>query len=85
PPQANAEPASRAAAGLSGAGSGQGSEVMEIDPRFETSSTGDVKQRALGGAAGGLDDFMNLDGMEDSQGSMPGFGREYGSQSQGGY
>ncbi|OTA22267.1 hypothetical protein BTJ68_14791 [Hortaea werneckii EXF-2000] len=40
PPQANAEPASRAAAGLSGAGSGQGSEVMEIDPRFETSSAG---------------------------------------------
>ncbi|RMZ29642.1 hypothetical protein D0859_06251 [Hortaea werneckii] len=85
PPQANAEPASRAAAGLSGAGSGQGSEVMEIDPRFETSSAGDAKQRALGGAAGGLDDFMNVDGMEDSQGSMPGFGREYGSQSQGGY
>ncbi|KAI7137755.1 hypothetical protein KC352_g30290, partial [Hortaea werneckii] len=85
PPQANTEPANRAAGGLGGAGSGQGSEVMEIDPRFESSSAGDAKQRALGGAAGGLDDFMSLDGMEDSQGSMPGFGREYGSQSQGGY
>lgn len=47
------------------------SQTLNIDPRFETGQDGDA----------GLDQFMNLGEHTD----MPGFGQQYGSQSQGFY
>lgn len=68
-----------------------GSGSMEIDPRFETAEDHGHGHEALhsgrSGHAGaadpgasGLDEFMNLDGMEENQSAMPGFGKEYGGQ-----
>jgi hypothetical protein len=48
------------------------SQTINIDPRFDTAQ--DV-------ADDGLDQFMNL----DSHHEIPGFGQQYGSQSQGFY
>jgi hypothetical protein len=47
------------------------SQTLNIDPRFDTAQDAD----------GGLDQFMDL----DSHGDIPGFGQQYGSQSQGFY
>jgi len=62
-------------------GGGSSDEVMEIDPRFESA---EGEHQKPGGHGEGLDEFMNLDGM-DGDPQIPGFGQEYGSQSQGGY
>ena len=62
------------------------SSAMEIDPRFHTAdnnSSDEIRVTRPGDTGvegGGIDEFMNLDGMEDSQNSIPGFGKEYGSQ-----
>ncbi|KXT17115.1 hypothetical protein AC579_2001 [Pseudocercospora musae] len=56
------------------------SDPIDIDPKFETaedSGTINVSQPD-GGNDGLVDDFMNLEGMD--QESIPGFGQEYGSQ-----
>ena len=47
------------------------SQTLNIDPRFDTAQDADD----------GLDQFMNLDSHHD----IPGFGQQYGSQSQGFY
>jgi len=57
------------------------SEPMEIDPRFETADSADRHDGAAQ-PGGGLEDFMNLEDIDD-HGSMPGFGQEYGSQQSG--
>jgi len=59
-------------------GVGTSSEPMEIDPHFETADNADGHE-APGEAAAGLDEFMNLEGM-DEHSQMPGFGQEYNSQ-----
>lgn len=64
------------------------SSAANIDPRFDT--TGNHSPELAEGGGGGLDEFMNLDGMDENgmEGSqLPGFGQEYGSQglSQRGY
>lgn len=57
---------------------GTAATAIEIDPRFETADNISAQQHQ---PQGGLDDFMNLDGMDD--GNMPGFGQDYGSQGTG--
>lgn len=59
------------------AGSSAG-EPIEIDPRFDTAQDVGGVGPGVGAESGGLDDFMNLDDHTD----LPGFGQEYGSQSQ---
>ncbi|KAK4543605.1 hypothetical protein LTR36_005500 [Oleoguttula mirabilis] len=81
PPPNNVDPALGGEAGSSG-------EVMDIDPRFETADASRRGQQGAQPAAesgGGLDEFMNLDDIDDHS-QLPGFGQEYGSQpSQGRY
>lgn len=60
--------------GVDPALSNTSSEPINIDPHFETAQD-------VGQGDGGMDQFMNLDSHAD----MPGFGQEYGSQSQGFY
>jgi hypothetical protein len=78
-----------------------GQSSMEIDPRFETAenqSSNEIRvsrpgqmEESMGvagggiGVGGGIDEFMNLDGVEEG-GEMPGFGQEYSQEaSQRGY
>ncbi|KAK5115623.1 hypothetical protein LTR85_009794 [Meristemomyces frigidus] len=69
-------------------GSGSSGEVMEIDRRFETAEglgRGQHGAQSATESGGGLDEFMNLDDIDDHS-QLPGFGQEYGSQpAQGGY
>lgn len=58
---------------------GNNQTSMDIDPRFDTAESDG--HDAGPEDANALDAFMDLDGMEDSQSQMPGFGKEYGSQS----
>ena len=82
PPQANVDPALVGSGGFGGAATA--GEGMEIDPRFGTADAEQTKPRVNGGGAGGLEDFMNLEGIEEHA-DMPSFGQEYGSQSRSGY
>jgi len=59
------------------AGSSAG-EPIEIDPRFDTAQDTSGVGSGVGAESGGLDDFMNLDDPTE----LPGFGQEYGTQSQ---
>ncbi|KAH9820890.1 Transcription-silencing protein, cryptic loci regulator Clr2 [Teratosphaeria destructans] len=52
---------------------GDDSEIMEIDPRFDTADRG---EQSGGGGDDGLDEFMNL----DADAGMEGFGQEFGEQ-----
>ena len=68
---------------------------MDIDPKFDTAAGGVGSSDEIrvsrpgeleleeGHEGGGIDEFMNLDGMEEGQSQMPGFGKEYGSQADG--
>ena len=57
---------------------------MEIDPRFETADNNESSEIQVARQEPAIEDFMNLDGMEEQSGSqqMPGFDQEYVSQSQ---
>lgn len=94
PPENNVDPALGGDVGAVGLGASAG-DVMELDPRFETADAQAARrgqhgthhgaqQPATESVGGGLDEFMNLDDIEDHS-QLPGFGQEYGSQSQGGY
>lgn len=76
---------------LDGIGASQSSQSMDIDPRFDTADTNNVSDeihvaqrvpiddRLNGG--GGLDELMNLDGMDEhGHGDISGFGQQYGQE-----
>ena len=52
----------------------QSNEVMEIDPRFETADAESAKRAGGTSATGSFDELMNLDGMDEGNEGMPGFG-----------
>ena len=72
---------------------------MDIDPRFDTADSntdgdeirvsrpGESQEHLGNPGGGGIDEFMDLDGMEEQGSSqqLPGFGQEYSQQSSQGY
>lgn len=62
---------------------------MDIDPKFDTADNTDSDEIRVSrpgdaqvGGGGGIDEFMNLDGMDEQSGSqqLPGFGQEYSQE-----
>lgn len=77
----NVDPDLEGQAGKSGGGGGGGGEsnitastAMDIDPRFDTADDGAGEQHDAG--VGGLEEFMNLDGIDHDQ--LSGFGQDFG-------